>query len=44
MVEVIFNYDGIETIIQCNKDEKMKDIIKRFLIKIGKNEHYNKFL
>ena len=43
MVEVIFNYKGIETIIQCNKNDKMKEIINKFLIKIqnkGKNIYY----
>ena len=44
MVEVIFNYDGINTIIQCNSDDKMKDIISRFLIKIWKNENDNNLL
>ena len=41
MVEVIFNYKGIDTIIQCNINDKMKDIIKKFLIKIVKNENAN---
>ena len=43
MVEVIFNYKGIETIIQCNKNDKMKEIINKILIKIqskGKNIYY----
>ena len=44
MVEVIFNYKGINTIIQCNINDKMKDIINRFLIKIGKNENDNNLL
>ena len=44
MVEVIFNYEGINTIIQCNINDKMKDIINRFLIKIGKNENDNNLL
>ena len=44
MVEVIFNYEGINTVIQCNREDKMKDIIKRFLIKIGKNENDNNLL
>ena len=33
MVEVIFNYKGIETLIQCNINDKMKDIINKFIIK-----------
>ncbi len=44
MVEVTFSYDGINTIIQCNSNEKMKDIIQKFLIKIGKNENENNLL
>jgi len=41
MVEVIFNYEGNNTIIKCNINDKMKDIINRFLIQIGKNENDN---
>jgi len=44
MVEVIFKYEGINTIIQCNINDKMKDIINIFLIKIGKNENDNNLL
>ena len=33
MVEVIFNHNGIETKIQCNENDKMKDIINKFIIK-----------
>ena len=44
MVEVIFNYEGFDKIIQCNPNDKMKDIINRFLIKIGKNENDNNLL
>ena len=33
MAEVIFNHNGIETIIQCNENDKMKDIINKFIIK-----------
>ncbi len=33
MAEAIFNYEGIETIIQCNINDKMKDIINKYLIK-----------
>ena len=39
MAEVIFNYEGINTIIQCEMNEKMKDIIDRFLIKLEKKEN-----
>ncbi len=38
MAEVIFNYEGINTIIQCNINDKIKDIISKFLAKIDKNE------
>ena len=38
MAEVIFNYDGNNSSIQCNSNEKMKDIIKRYIIKIGKKK------
>ena len=34
MAEAIFNYEGINTSIQCNLHDKMKDIIANFLNKI----------
>ena len=34
MAEIIFIYEGINTIIQCENNDKMKDIIDKFLIKI----------
>ena len=34
MAKVIFNYEGINFEIPCNLNEKMKDIIKKFLIQI----------
>ena len=34
MAKVIFTYNGNETIIQCNIDEKMKDICQRFAKKL----------
>ena len=37
MAEVEFIYNGTKTIIQCNLNEKMKDIYKRFKDKIGLN-------
>jgi len=37
MAEVIFNYKGIETIIQCNLNEKMEDVHKKYETKIGKD-------
>ena len=39
MAEVIFTYNGTSTIIQCNRDDKMKDIIKCFL---SINENWEK--
>ena len=35
MREVEFNYEGNNTIIQCNENDKMKDIINKFLVKIN---------
>ena len=37
MSKVTFIFDGTETIIQCQKDEKMKDICQRYVNKIEKN-------
>ena len=39
MAEAIFNYNGINTIIQCEMNEKLKDIIDRFLIKKENKEN-----
>ena len=39
MAEAIFNYEGINTTIQCEINEKMKDIINKFLIKLEKKEN-----
>ena len=36
MAEVIFIYEGTNFTIQCNENDKMKDIINKFLIKIQK--------
>jgi len=41
MAEVIFNYEGRDTIIQCNFNDKMSDIINKYFIKIGKNKNDN---
>ena len=38
MVEVEFNLNGIITLIQCKKNEKMEEILKRFCIKVEKNK------
>ena len=39
MAEVIFNYEEIETIIKCNIDSKMKDIINDYLKKIKRSQN-----
>ena len=36
MSKVIFEFEGREIIIQCTKDEKMKDICQRYTTKIDK--------
>ena len=41
MAEVIFNYEGINTIIQCDENEKLEEIIKTFLIKINDSQNNN---
>ncbi len=38
MIEVKFNYKGIDTTIQCNENDKMKDIINKYIIKTQNNE------
>ena len=38
MAEMIFNYEGNKITIQYNEDEKIKDMIDRFLIKINTNK------
>ncbi len=38
MAEVNFNYEGFNSIIQCDMNEKFKDIISKFLIKIKKEK------
>ena len=41
MAEITFIYDGIQETIPCNNDDKMKDIINKFLIKVRKKEYNN---
>ena len=41
MAEVIFNYEGINTIIQCDENEKIEEIIKKILIKINNSQNNN---
>ena len=38
MAEVTFNYGGIITTIQCEENEKIEEIIKRFLIKANNSK------
>ena len=44
MAEVVLNYEGLNTSIQCGLDDKMKDIIKKFLIKIQREDNNNIYL
>ena len=37
MAKVIFKYSGIETLIQCKIEDKLKDICERYVIKIQKD-------
>ena len=37
-MEVIFNYGGNPTSIQCNINDKIKDIKTKFLLKIDKKD------
>ena len=37
MVEVEFMFNGTKTTIQCNLEDKMKDIIKKYSSKFNKN-------
>ena len=41
MTEVIFNYEEINTIIQCDENEKLEEIIKKILIKINNSQNNN---
>ena len=38
MNKVEFNYNDIKFIVQCNKEDKMKEVINKFLNKSGKNK------
>ena len=38
MAEITFNYGGIITTIQCEENEKIEEIIKRFLIKANNSK------
>jgi len=35
MNEIDFNYNGTKTVIQCKKNDKMKEIYKKFATKTG---------
>jgi hypothetical protein len=39
MIEVLFIYEGQNIIIQCNIDDKMKDIINKFKTKIKEEDN-----
>ena len=39
MVKAIFNFEGKETVIQCNFREYMKDICQKFINTIEKNNN-----
>ena len=41
MAEIQFNYEGKNIIIQCNENEKIEEIITRFLTKIDNIENKN---
>ena len=43
MAEVIFNLEGINTNIQCKINDKMADIIDKFLIKVEQQKKKNQF-
>ncbi len=36
LAEIIFN--GLATNIQCNENEKIEEILKRFCLKVNKNK------
>ena len=47
MTQVEFSYNGVSTIVQCNLNEKMKDIFQKFKDKAqvgNKNIFYSKSL
>jgi len=37
MTEVKFDYNHIQTIIQCNLNDKIEDVFKKYEIKTGKD-------
>ena len=40
MLKVIFNYKGIETVMQCQINETIEEVIKRYKLKIEINNEY----
>ena len=44
MTSITFTYNGYEMKIQCNKEDKMKDIIKNYTIKVNKDKNTLLFL
>ena len=43
MSQVEFIYEGVSTVIQCNSNEKMKDIFQRFKNKVSVNPNKSLF-
>ena len=44
MAKAIFLFNGIQTTIQCLKEDKMKDICKKYISKINIDMHSVYFL
>jgi len=44
MNKVVFDCNNTKVVIQCNKDDKMKDIIAKYLSKSDKNKNNLTFL
>ena len=40
MAEIEFNFEGNITIIQCNINDRMEDIINLFLIRTNNNQNF----
>ena len=38
MINVHFNYQNVETVMQCNLNDRIKEKIEQFLIKTGEKE------
>ena len=44
MVKIKFNYNGIYTIIKCKLNDKMKDIINKYIYETGINNKNKLFI